>query len=69
MLKEGVADSYNSLGQKIMTKIGDTTILVNDFGVHLKEFMEKIPASVKLNKKYIFHDLFVLDSGKKSVFI
>jgi hypothetical protein len=69
MLKEGVADSYNSLGQKIMTKIGDTTILVNDFGVHLKEFMEKIPANVKLNKKYIFHDLFVLDSAKKSVFI
>jgi len=69
MLKEGVADSYNSLGQKIITKISDTTIIVNDFGVHLKEFMEKIPASVKLNKKYIFHDLFVLDSAKKSVFI
>ena len=69
MLKEGVADSYNSIGRKILTKIGDTRILVNDFGVNLKDFLDKIPASVKLNNKYIFHDLFVLDSNKKSVFI
>ena len=69
MLKDGVSDSYNSIGQKILTKIENTTILVNDFGVHLKEFIEKIPESVKLNNKYIFHDLFVLDSKKKSVFI
>ena len=53
MLKEGVADSYNSIGQKILSKIENTTILVNDFGVHLKDFMDKIPASVKCNKKYI----------------
>ena len=43
--------------------------LENDFGVNLKEFMEKIPSSVKCDNKYIFHDLFVLDSKKKSVFI
>ena len=69
MLKEGVADSYNSIGQKILSKIENTTILVNDFGVHLKDFMDKIPASVKCNKKYIYHDLFVFDSKKISVFI
>jgi hypothetical protein len=69
MLKEGVSDSYNSIGRKILTKIENTCVLVNDFGVHLKDFLEKIPASVKLNNKYIFHDLFVLDSKKKSVFI
>jgi predicted lipase len=69
MLKEGVADSYNSVGRKILTKIENTTVLVNDFGVNLNEFMDKIPESVKCNNKYIFHDLFVLDSKKKSVFI
>ena len=69
MLKEGVADSYNSIGQKILTKIENTTVLVNDFGIHLKEFLNNIPDTIKLNKKYIFHDLFVLDSKKKSVFI
>jgi hypothetical protein len=69
MLKDGVSNSYNSLGQKILSKIHNTTVIVNDFGVHLKEFMDKIPASVKCNNKYIFHDLFVLDSKKKSVFI
>ena len=69
MLKEGVADSFNSVGQKILTKIENTTILINDFGIHLKEFLNNIPDTIKLNKKYIFHDLFVLDSKKKSVFI
>jgi hypothetical protein len=69
MLKEGVADSYNSLGQKFITKIENTKILVNDFGIHLKDFLNNIPESIKLNKKYIFHDLFVLDAKKKSVFI
>ena len=69
MLKEGVSDSYNSIGRKIRTKVENTNIFVNDFGVNLKDFLEKIPASVKLNNKYIFHDLFVLDSKKKSVFI
>jgi hypothetical protein len=69
MLKDGVADSYNSIGQKILTKIENTTVLVNDLGVYLKEFMDKIPASVKCNNKYIFHDIFFFDSKKKSVFI
>ena len=69
MLKDGIANSYNSVGQKIRTKIQNTTVFVNDFGVHLKDFLDKIPASVKLNNKYIFHDLFVLDPKKKSIFI
>ena len=69
MLKDGVSNSYNSIGQKILTKIQNTTVLVNDFGVHLKDFLDKIPASVICNNKYIYHDIFVFDAKKKSVFI
>ena len=69
MLKEGISNSYNSLGKKIFTKIDNTTILVNDFGINLKFFLDKLPDSIKLNEKYIFHDLFVIDPKKKSVFI
>ena len=69
MLKDGIANSYNSIGQKIRTKVENTIVHVNDFGVNLKIFLDKIPSSVKLNNKYIFHDLFVLDKNNKSVFI
>ena len=69
MLKDGISNSYNSLGQKILTKIDNTKILVNDFGINLQKFLENLSSNVKLNKKYIYHDLFVINPKNKSVFI
>jgi len=69
MLENGISNSYNALGRKINTKINNTNIIVNDFGVNLDNFMEKIPQNTKLNNKYVFHDLFVIDPKQKSVFI